>query len=187
MRPLAALDRYISAEDPRVARANLIALVLAWNTPFYPLYLIAAGMPSAHPATWLTACSFPVFASVPALTRRWPFGGRLVLAAGGTANTLYCTWLLGEASGTPLFLLGCIMLAGLIFAPHERAALLGAIAAPLLAGLLMHGRYPAALHACNTTTCANLVWLSTFSVALLLGFFALLAARGDSTRQRERG
>jgi len=158
--------------------------VLAWNTPFYPLYLIAAGVPSAHPATWLAACAFPVFASVPELTRRWPFGGRLFLAAAGTANTLYCSWLLGEASGTPLFLLGCIVLAGLIFAAHERAALLAGIGGPLLAGLLMHGRYPAPLYACEADSCESLVWLSAFSVALLLGFFALLAARGESARPR---
>jgi len=182
MRPLAALDRYISAPDPRVARANLVALVLAWNTPFYPLYLIAAGMPAGHPATWLTACSFPVFALVPAVTRRFRFGGRLFLAACGSANTLYCTWLLGEASGTPLFLLGCIMLAGLIFGPHERATLAAGIGTPLLAGLALHGRYPGPLHACAPATCDSLVWLSAFSVALLLGFFALLAARMPGAR-----
>jgi hypothetical protein len=36
----AAARHSAAADDPRAAAANFVALVLAWNTPFYPLYLL---------------------------------------------------------------------------------------------------------------------------------------------------
>ncbi len=103
--------RYVGSDDPRVGAANLVAMVLAWNTPFYPLYLRGTAGAGMWPGGWLMLCVFPAFLAVPALTRRWPTGGRVLLVTIGTANTLFCTWLLGEASGTPLFLLPCVTLA----------------------------------------------------------------------------
>src|SRR5271157_3708027 len=96
----ALVRRYAAADDPRVAAANLVAQVLAWNTPFYPLYLLGAAGATMQDAAWLTLCSIPIFLAVPAITRWSAIWGRVVLVVGGTANTLFCTWLLSEASGT---------------------------------------------------------------------------------------
>jgi hypothetical protein len=49
-----ALRRYVASDDPRVAAANLVAMVLAWNTPFYPLYLRGAAGAGIGLGAWLT-------------------------------------------------------------------------------------------------------------------------------------
>jgi hypothetical protein len=180
--PLSAMRRYAASEDPRVAAANLVALVLAWNTPFYPLYLLGAAGRDIWPGAWLTLCVFPVFLSVPAVTRRAKLWGRVLLVAVATGNTVFCTWLLGEPSGTQLFLLPCITLAALVFRRGERLALLMAL--PMVTGLLLHGRYPVSPFVCAGTGCASIVWLNAISVAVLLAFLGLLASVA-STHPRE--
>ncbi len=174
---LAALRRYMAAEDPVVATANLIAMVLAWNTPFYPLYVLGTAGAAMHPGAWFTLLSFPVFLVVPAVTRRFSLAGRALLAAAGIANTVYCTWLLGEAAGTQLFLLPCIALAPLLFRRAEGLALLTFLFLPLFIGLGLHGRYPASPFGCDGETCAALHWLNVISVICLLGFLGLLGLR----------
>ena len=171
----AAARRYAASDDPRVAAANLVAMVLAWNTPFYPLYLLGAAGSSMRGGVWLTLCAFPVFLAVPAVARRSGFWGRVLPVAAGTANTLFCTWLLGEASGTALFLLPCIALAALVFRRTERAALLTLLALPGLAGLALYGRYPASPFACAGTACAAIVWMNAVSVGSLTAFLGYLA------------
>ena len=166
---------YAASNDPRVAVANQVALILAWNTPFYPLYLLGSGGAALWPAAWWTLCSFPCFLAVPALTRRDPFWGRVALALTGLANTLFCTWLLGEAAGTALFLLPCITLAALLFRREERVALFSLMALPILAGVLLNGRYPVPPFALTDTARVAVLWLNAVSVAVLmavLGFFS---------------
>jgi hypothetical protein len=167
------IRRYVAAEDPRVAAANLVALVLGWNTPFYPLYLLAAGM---RPGVWFTITAFPFFVLVPAVNRKYPFWGRVLLVAIGLGNTLFCTWLLGEASGTQLFLLPCITLAALLFRRDEPGALIGLLALPVVAGLALDGRYPMSPYACSGAACGGIVWLNAVSVAVLTVFLGWLAA-----------
>ena len=41
MKILDWLRRYTSHPDPQAAAANWVAVVVGWNTPFYPLYLLA--------------------------------------------------------------------------------------------------------------------------------------------------
>ena len=177
MRPLAALRRYMAAEDPRVATANLIAMVLAWNTPFYPIYVLGTAGAAMQPGAWFTVLSFPVFLAVPAVTRRNPLGGRALLAAAGLANTVYCTWLLGEAAGAQLFLLPCIVLAPMLFRLRESAALCTFLGLPILAGAVLHGNYPVSPMQCMDEACSALRWLNIISVICLLGFLGLLALR----------
>ncbi len=167
----APLRRYVAADDPRVGAANLVAMVLAWNTPFYPLYLLGA---SGH-ATWLTVSVFPVFLAVPAVTRRNGFMGRVLLVLAGTVNTLFCTWILGEGSGTQLFLLPCISLAALLFRREERGALFVLLALPVVAGAALHGHYPVSPFVCSGLGCAGIVWLNAVSVAVLTAFLGVLA------------
>ncbi len=172
---LSLVRRYAAADDPRVAAANLVALVLAWNTPFYPLYLLGAAGATMRDGAWLTLCSFPVFLAVPAITRWSAMWGRVILVAGGTANTLFCTWLLSEASGTALFLLPCITLVALLFRRAEIKALLPLMILPIAAGIVMNGRYPFSPFACRGAACAAIVWLNAVSVGVLLAFLGLLA------------
>jgi hypothetical protein len=174
-RLFAAAKRYIAAGDPRVAAANFVALVLAWNTPFYPLYLIGAAGSAMRTAAWLTLCSFPVFLAVPVITQRDALLGRLLLVIAGIANTLFCTWLLGEASGTQLFLLPCITLAALVFRRTEPLALFSFLALPILAGAALNGRYPISPFACAGDACGHILWLNAISVAVLLAFLGTLA------------
>jgi len=174
-RLLTAARGYVASDDPRVAAANLVAMVLAWNTPFYPLYLRGAAGEGMWPGGWLTLCVFPFFLLVPAMTRRSPLWGRVLLAVTGAGNTLFCTWLLGEASGTQMFLLPCIALAGLLFRRSETVPLFSLLGLPILAGILLDGRYPASPFVCSGSGCAGLVWLNAFSVAILTAFLGLLA------------
>jgi len=176
MKTVAALvRRYAAADDPRVAAANLVALVLAWNTPFYPLYLLGAAGATMREAAWLTLCAFPIFLAVPAITRWHGIWGRVLLVVAGTGNTLFCTWLLGEASGTPLFLLPCITLAALLFRRAETRALFSLLVLPIVAGMAMNGRYPFSPFACIGAACSAIVWLNAVSVAILLAFLGVLA------------
>lgn len=177
MHPLAALRRYMAAEDPRVATANLIAMVLAWNTPFYPLYVLGTAGAAMQPGAWFTALAFPAFLAVPAVTRSYPLGGRVLLATTGLANTVYCTWLLGEAAGAQLFLLPCIVLAPMLFRLRESAALYTFLGLPILAGAALHGNYPVSSVQCMGDSCPALRWLNIISVICLLGFLGLLALR----------
>ena len=175
---VALLKGYGAADDDRVASGNLIALVLAWNTPFYPLYLLMVGGTAVLPGAWLTLCAFPVFLAVPAITRSRPFFGRVLLVVAALLNTLFCTWLLGEASGTQLFLLPCITLAALLFRRSERVALYGLLALPLVLGVLMEGRYPPSPFGCSGPTCGAILRMNSMSVAALLIFLGyLMSAR----------
>lgn len=183
-RVAAALRGYVASGDPVVARANLVAVVLAWNTPFYPLYLRAAAGEAILPGGWLTLCVFPVFLTVPAVTRRSSFLGRIMLALTGTANTLFCTWLPGEASGTQLFLLPCVTLAALLFRRDELAALIGFLALPIVAGMTLDGRYPVSPFVCSGAACGGIVWLNAVSVAILTAFLGWLASAGVSPTRR---
>jgi hypothetical protein len=88
-------------------------------------------------------CAFPFFLAVPALSRRSPLLGRIVLALTATINTVFCTWVLGLQSGTELFLLPCATLAGLLFRPSERLLMLVLAGLPVAAWLLLHDRYGA--------------------------------------------
>ena len=183
-----SLRRYIASDDLRVGAANLVAIVLAWNTPFYPLYLRGAAGAAIWPGAWLTLCVFPAFLLVPAVTNRWPFLGRVSLVVIGTGNTVFCTWVLGEASGTQLFLLPCLTLAALLFRREERSALFGLLALPILVGVALDGRYAVSPFVCSGAACSGIVWLNAFSVAVLTAFLGVLATgmvgSGDQPRHR---
>ncbi len=174
------VQRYIAADNPRARQANLIAMVLAWNTPFYPLYLWWSAGNSVFPGAWLTLIVFPLFLAMPALIRRHDLGGRIGLALASLANTVFDTWVLGEAAGTTLFLLPCVTLAALIFRASEKTTFYTMLALPVAAGFALHGRYPASPFVCQAETCASILWLNAGSVACVTMFFAILAATAPS-------
>ena len=62
-RSIKALHDYKANRDPLAVLANPVALVVAGNQPFYPLYLHAIVGRPAWPA-WITLLSTPLFAAV---------------------------------------------------------------------------------------------------------------------------
>jgi len=128
--------------DRRAAAANLVATVLAWNTPFYPLYLLWVVGTDAFPAGLLTLCSFPVWVAVPLLSRRHPLASRALLPLAGAANTVFCTAILGVASATELFLVPTTLLAAILFRRAERWVMLPLTCLPLVLYFALAGHYP---------------------------------------------
>lgn len=74
-RTLNALKDYKSSPDPLAALANTVALVVAGNQPFYPLYLYAIVGQSAWPV-WITLITTPFFTAIPVIARRSSLAGR---------------------------------------------------------------------------------------------------------------
>ena len=64
-----AAKAYFVHDDPLVATANLVALVVLWNQPFYPLYVYWPVGPDIAPSFY-TFLSTPFFLGVPALAAR---------------------------------------------------------------------------------------------------------------------
>lgn len=171
------VGRLIAHPDGRTATANLVAVVVAWNTPVYPLYLWWVAGSGGMPWALLTMCSLPFFAAVPLLSRRSSLAGRLALPLVGTANTLFCTWIFGEAAGEQLFLLPCITLGTMLFQPAERLPMLVGVAAPMLGYWLLQGHYPPPPFRYGPAQYDALVSLNAASVGFLTAFLGLLASR----------
>ena len=170
------LGRYTAHDDPLVAIAGKIAAIVVSNQPFYPLYLLAIlGAPGIIGCwTWLTT---PFFAAVPAVARRNPTAGRILMCGAGMANTLLCQRLLGSSSGVGWFALPCILLAVVTFRAREwpiaislaGACILGALAAPAL--------IPAPVLPLDASALAALTKLHVISVVSLLCVIAYLRVR----------
>jgi len=103
-----------------------------------------------------------------------PLLGRATLSLAGTANTLFCTWLLGERSGTELFLIPCITLASLLFGPGERIWMLPLAALPLAAYILLHGHFGPPPHLYQDDAYASLFSMNAISVGTLSIFFGIV-------------
>jgi hypothetical protein len=177
------LRRYAAHPDQATAAGNVVALVVAGNGPFYPVYVQALiGWDSG--GAWLTMLGSPFFALVPALSRRCPVAGRAAVALIGVVNTVWCSVLLGSASAVGLFLLPCIVLAALLFRREERriALLLIALAIGVQVWL---AEFPlSGLMRLTEVQAAALARLDAISVATLIGFVAvtlanILRLRGD--------
>jgi hypothetical protein len=169
------LRSYVAHPDRATAASNLVALVVAGNGPFYPLYTLAL-IGWDNPGAWLTMLASPFFALVPALSRNHSCAGRAALPLIGIVNTVWCSTLLGSASAVESFLLPCIALAALLFRSDEcRVAL-------LLIGLAIGAQiwlteFPlVGLMQLSASQAASLARLDVISVATLTGFVALTLA-----------
>ena len=171
------LSRAIGHPDGKTATANLVALVVAWNTPLYPLYVWWAAGSSGMPWALLSLSSLPFFLAVPVIARRSSLAARMALPLVGTVNTLFCTWLLGEAAGEQLFLLPCVTLGAMLFRPTERAPMLFLSVLPVVAFLALQGRYPAPPHLYDAAQYHALLSMNALSVGCLTVFLGLLFAR----------
>ncbi|HEV7249520.1 MAG TPA: hypothetical protein VGN93_21325 [Shinella sp.] len=172
MRWLRAISAYAHHPDGRVAAANLIALIVASNQPFYPLYLHWLVGGDITPG-WFTFLSTPFFLAVPAVARRNTIAGRALLPLAGIGNTVQCAWLFGTQSAVEIFLLPCAMIALLLFRPKERIYGL-ALAGLAFVAFLLNDSYGPSMAAYSAEQYAALARLNVVSAGMLTAFVALL-------------
>ena len=169
------LRAYAASDDPYISTTNFIAMVLAWNQPYYPFYVWWI----AGREAWVTApfaLAFLPFFAIPAITRRAPLLGKMALVVVATGNVVFCSALLGEAAGIQLLFLPCGTLAAMLFSWRERFVMLAMTALPLATWLLTRGRFddppvhfPAPIY-------ASLFTLNAVSAGVLMVFFGWLMA-----------
>jgi hypothetical protein len=172
------LRGYVAHADPATAASNRVAMVIAGNGPFYPVYVLALiGWENA--GVWLTMLASPFFMLVPTIARRHPALGRASVPLIGIANTVWCTMLLGSGSAVDLFLLPCIALTALQFRDEERwimlsvlglavGALIFLIEFPLIGLMDLDAGQNAALLRLNTISVTTLTAFLAFTLAGLL-------------------
>lgn len=177
---LKAFRDYKGNADPLAALANTVALVVAGNQPFYPLYLHYIVGRSAWPI-WITLITTPLFALVPAVARRNPLAGRAMLPVVGTLNGVLAVKLIGTETGVELFLLPCVLLATILLRPSERLAMLLVVALPFAAYFLADPFVGAPLATYSAGEYRSIVSMNAFSVASL---FALIGFAFPSERVR---
>lgn len=179
-----AIVAYARHDDPRSAAANMVALVVAWNQPFYPLYIWWSVSPTIWPS-FLTFLSTPFFAAVPWLSRRNALAGRLLLCAAGIGNSVLSAKTMGAAGGVEVFLIPCALLGALLFGGRgERLygwVVMGIAGA---AYLFLHDRYGAPAHLYTDAEYAAFVRLNALSAGTLTAFIGLMFARPP---ERSRG
>ena len=164
---------YAANPDPRVASCNTIALLVASNQPFYPLYVYFAV--SGHIApTLLTFLSTPFFLAVPAISRRSPVLGRALLPLTGLANVIVSAKAFGAASGVAIFIIPCALIAAAFFRPSERIVALAllALALAIFLGLDSLGSVP--IHTYSKAEYAAFVRLNALSASALVTFLGLM-------------
>ena len=164
------LQAYRDNPDPLAQLANTVALVIAGNQPFYPLYLYAIVGTAAWPA-WLTLLTMPLFAAIPAVARRNALAGRLMLPVVGVANGVLAVKLIGLDTAVELFLLPCVLLSTILFRPDEKPAMAIAIACPFAAYIVVDAAVGAPLVAYSAAEYRSIINMHAFSVASL---FALI-------------
>lgn len=171
--PMAALRDYVDHPDPRVASANFIALLVASNQPFYPLYFWWLVSDTIWP-TYYTFLSTPFFLAVPWLSRRNSIAGRALLPLAGIGNTILCAKLFGVQSAVEIFLIPCAVLALLIYRPHERLVSFALAGIAFFAYFLLSGRYGSPAHLYSVAEVAALVRLNVVSAGMLTACAALI-------------
>jgi hypothetical protein len=171
----ARLGRYARGGDPLSDAANTVALVIAGNQPFYPIYLFAIAGDRGWPSL-LTWFSTPLFLAVPAVARRSSLAGRALLCVAGLGNTAISNLALGGASGIPLFYLPCLILCLALFARGERLVQAGLVTGTLAMTLAL-GHIPALLGSFSAAEIHSLQRVHVFSVGCLTLFLALLLTR----------
>jgi hypothetical protein len=177
---------YTASGDPHVSACNTIAMVIAWNQPYYPLYLWWIVGPSA----WVgipDAFSGILFFAVPAIARRSSLLGRIAMVVLSVANVVFCSAMLGEAAGVQLLFLPCGMLAAILFTWRERFTMLAMASLPLVAWLLTRGRLDIPPVRFSAEAYASLFTLNAVSAGSLMVFFGwMLAGINRSIEQRVR-
>ena len=164
---------YAANSDPRAAGCNTIALLVASNQLFYPLYVYFAV--SGHIApTLLTFLSTPFFLAVPAISRRSPVLGRALLPLTGLANVVVSAKAFGAASGAAMFIVPCALIAAAFFRPSERIFALALLALALAIFLGIDSTVLAPLHVYSQTEYAAFGRLNSLSASALVTLLGLM-------------
>lgn len=164
------VTRYADNDDALTAASNRLALILASNQPFYPLY-VRWVTGETSPYLGLTFLSTPFFLASPWIATRFPGVGRLWFPVIGAINTFFCGFVFGNASGVEWFLLPCIVIAFLSCRDTERDALITYCSTLVGVFVILHGRYGAPLFQAEPAQAA-LRSLNAYS-ASALSLFAL--------------
>ncbi|MGE3645998.1 MAG: hypothetical protein AB7F96_19300 [Beijerinckiaceae bacterium] len=105
-----AIGNYATASDPVVRANNVVALLVASNQPFYPIYVrYLAGDDGG--ASFLTLLSTPFFLAVPWLSRQREWLSLAAVPFTGLINAALATIALGPKAGIEWFLLPCALAA----------------------------------------------------------------------------
>mgnify|MGYP000347778297 CR=1 FL=1 len=166
---------YAAHDDPTVASCNLIALVVASNQPFYPLYVYWTVSGHVSPV-FFTFLSTPFFLAVPAVARRWPVAGRALLPIVGIANTVLSAKAFGQASGVEIFLIPCALIAATFFKTSERVVAFILIGVALLVYLGLDGAYGTPFHLYTPAEYQAFFRLNAMSAGTLTIFVGLIAS-----------
>jgi hypothetical protein len=167
------LQAYRDNDDPLAVLSNTVALVIAGNQPFYPLYLYAIVGQAAWPAL-LTLLTFPLFAVIPAVARRNALAGRLMLPVVGVANTALAVKLIGLDTAVELFLLPCVLLSTILFRQTEKRAMAAAIACPFAAYFIIDAAVGAPLATYRAAEYRSIINMHAFSVACLFAMIGFV-------------
>lgn len=166
------LAAYIQSDDPLVAASNVIALVVAANQPFYPLY-IRWLVGDDHGLSFITFVSTPFFLAVPAVARLSSLAGRALLPIIGILNTLACAQAFGAASGVELILCPCAMIAAMSLRQSERWTMLAILGLALGGLALLHDSAMAASTLFSSAQYATFLSLNVWTTAGLIVLAAL--------------
>ena len=179
---MARVSAYTDNLDPLAKVAGTIAVVIASNQPFYPLYLHAIVGVAAWPA-WLTLLTMPLFLAVPPLAKRNSLAGRILMVVAGVTNTVLCVKLVGLRTGVELFLIPCVLLGAILFRPSERIMTLPVLALPFLVYLFLDGRLGVPFQTYSDADYTSIVAVHAISVASLTALTGILFAGILPTRE----
>lgn len=166
---------YAAHDDPMVAGCNQIALVVASNQPFYPLYVYWAVSEHIWP-TFFTFLSTPFFLAVPALARRSTTAGRALLPLAGIANTILSAKMFGQASGVEIFLIPCALIAAMFFRASERIIAFTLIGLAMLVYFGLDGAYGAVAYLYSASEYQAFFRLNAMSAGVLTVFVGLVGS-----------
>jgi len=169
------LAAYAAHDDPMVAACNSIALVVAFNQPFYPLYVYWVVSEHIWP-TFFTFLSTPFFLAVPLLARRSSAAGRALLVLAGIANTILSAQVLGPASGVEIFLIPCALIAATFFRASERLIAFTLIGCAMLAYFGMDGVHGGAVACSSAVEHRAFLRLNAMSAGTLTVFIGFVAS-----------
>lgn len=164
---------YAANPDPAARAVNMISLILAWNGPLYPIYVLVLAGRGTLPWVLLTVLISPFFYAIPYLSRTSSWAARLALPLVGTANTVWCIKLFGVESGVGFFLYPCIVLAALLYREREQWFMLPLLGVTLLFEFVPGAAYGNAIIQLSPDGATRLSALNAGSVAFLLAFIAL--------------
>lgn len=175
---------YAAHDDPLTGAANWIALVVAWNQPFYPLYLWAVvGVGEVAPS-FLTFLSTPFFLAVPAVAKRYPLAARVMLPLTGIANGVLSAKAFGIGSGVEIFLVPCALIGAALFRPSERPVGLVVVALSASAYFIPARFLGQPLAVYSAADISGMVGLNVLSASTLVVFIGLLLSGAVATSER---